>query len=322
MDNPLCPNFRVLQAHRLRLNRHFRMAATELVTGEMGYEQKDSGGASQNSRQALPRSGGPSRWKTTLARNPESEKAKHFETIFRILNERQGPVHIRDFVHAGVDPNSLRSLVYDGAITNPMHSIYYLAETYDPFLMAIAGLSTLGTEFAVGLKSAAQYHGLISKPDDNLWIAIPYGKSAAKMAGDLRTVTIRWQNMMPPAEPMLVSEIGDGMVDHWETAPRDDMEATERYFGFSVEVVFGRECLVTTPSKTVCDMLRNMNRLVGKDMSVARYISEDDAFDALKNYSERYDLMGLRRMADRHGCLADIERHISLAERFTAGPRR
>ncbi|MCW0236310.1 MAG: hypothetical protein OJJ21_22120 [Ferrovibrio sp.] len=284
--------------------------------------QKQAVGGDFEIRQVPPRSGGPSRWKSTLARNPESQKSRHFETIFRILNERRSPVHVREFVHAGVEPSSLRSLVYDGAITNPMHGVYYLAEAYDPFLMAIAGLSTLSNDFVVGLKSAAQYHGLITKPDDNLWIAIPYGKSAVKAAGDYRTVAVRWQNMMPPTEPMVVSEIGDGMVDHWVTAPRDDMEATERYFGFSTEVLFGRECLITTPSKTVCDMLRNMNRLVGKDMSFARYISEGDAFDALKSYSERYDLMDLRRMADRHGCLPDIERHISLAERFAVGLRR
>ena len=298
------------------------MAATRLVKIEMTYEQKVSGGGVQETRQEACRPAGSSRWKSTLTRKADSQKARHFETIFQILKARQGPVHVREFVQAGVEASALRSLVYDGAITNPMLGVYYLAEPYDPFLMAIAALTTLSNDFVVSLKSAAQYHGLVSKPDENLWIAIPYGKSTSKAAGDYRTVFVRWQSMLPPTEPMIVSDINDGVIGHWGTEPRDDMEATERYFGFSAEVLFGRECLVTTPAKTVCDMLRNMNRLVGRDMSIARYISEEDAFDALKNYSEKYDLMDLRRMADRIGCLFDIERHIGLAERFMAGPRR
>lgn len=234
-----------------------------------------------------------------------------------MINAAGRPVRLAELLDAGIDVRVVRAVVQEGRILNPVKGIYCDLGNYDPFLHALACLRVHGTDYVLCLKSAAQYHGLIGNVDSDLWVAAPVGRGILAYVGDYRAVPIHWNGMQAPSAPMDVPLDSEADVDLGR------LEQTERYFGIWRQVVGGVEIKVTSPARTVVDLLRYMERPVAKERVDGLCFDQATAFEALATFVRDNDVDMVAEIADRLGCTDQIEVHVALARSFqvTVGRR-
>lgn len=240
----------------------------------------------------------------------EPKYVKDRESAYNIIQNRGGPVRLAEFIARGIDARALRYLVQEELVLNPFQGIYCPIGSYDPFLLALAVLRAHGTDYVLGLKTAAQYHGLLTEMDDDIWAATPVGRG---MPGDVlgfRPVPVHWKGMQAPQDPLDVPLDSEADVDLGR------LEQTERYFGIHRVTVYGTEIKVTSPARTVCDLLRFIDNPILKEGFDGLAIDSTTAFEALASYTRDHDVATLVEMSDRLGCREKIEDHLELARSF------
>lgn len=235
-----------------------------------------------------------------------------------MLERRAGPLRLQDFGRAGFDPHIIRELVRDGFIQNPFRGIYVPNGEYDRFKLTVAALATLRSDFVLGLQSAAQFHGLLDQVGPELHVVLP-AAYPLKPLGEYQLVLIRWAGMQPPTEPVFIPD--DDLASLGSLDGMSELEITELYFGIRREIVYNTSVRVTTPSRTVCDLLRYRHRRLGRERFPDLEVDDDMVFDSLKTFSDSCDLEEVRIMAERLDCLEDVSGYLAMAQRFRAGMR-
>lgn len=224
-----------------------------------------------------------------------------------MLEERQGPVRMVEFADAGIDPRAVRELVQDKTILNPYRGVYLLPGHYEPRLLALSILAVRDVDYLLCLESAAEHHGLVETSNRNLWIAMSETSSIKPVAG-FRPITVLWQGMQLPGTSA-------GALDMPAGAGANDVSTeVEQFYGVIREVIYGVLVKVTSPARTVCDLLRFMNRPVGRHAYNGLTVSEQTALRALSAYVESYEIDEAREMAERLGCEEEVMRYLSIAD--------
>ncbi|MBS4049367.1 MAG: type IV toxin-antitoxin system AbiEi family antitoxin domain-containing protein [Alphaproteobacteria bacterium] len=245
-------------------------------------------------------------------------RSKYFEQILAYFAEKQGPARSIDLIKAGIEHVILRQMVEDGRLWSPFYGLYCLPGDYDPLHLAIAAIRAHGPEFAVCFNTAAAFHGICSQPTEELWLAAPAGRRLSKSIDGFVPVAVNWQAMQPPTEPdACVPGVADG---YWHGVI-SDLELTERHYGFDRHVVYGQEVLVTSPARTVCDLLVFRNRVLRPKKENATSFPDAIAFGALKAYTDKNELDEVRDMADRLGYRDEVLPLLDLAYHFLPSPR-
>ncbi|MCW0234741.1 MAG: hypothetical protein OJJ21_14170 [Ferrovibrio sp.] len=244
---------------------------------------------------------------------PPGRHKKHFEQILAYFAEKQGPARSIDLINAGLDRAAIKEMLDDGRLWSPLYGLYCLPGDYDSLHLAIAAIRAHGPEFAVCFNTAAAFHGICALKTEELWLALPAGRRLSKSIDGFVPIAVNWQAMLPPTEPdASVPGVADG---YWHEVI-SDLELTEKHFGFDRHMVYGHEVLVTSPARTVCDLLVFRNRVLRPKKENATSFSDGIAFGALKAYADRYDLDEVREMADRLGYREEVFPLLDLANRF------
>lgn len=236
------------------------------------------------------------------------------QKVIDYLATRDGPFRFQEMMDAGLNPHSIRELTDNGTILNPFYGIYCLPGMYDPFSFTLACMRAHGSEFLVCFNTAAHFHGFAAQEDNEIWVASPPGRNFWREAGGFRVIPVNWRAMQPPSEPL---ELGTDMSGGRWSGATSDLELTEQYCGIYRHTVLGQEILVTSPARTVCDLLYFRNRVVRANSPEAASFSDDVAFGALQNYLGHHDVSEARLMAERLGYADDILPLLDLARRLT-----
>lgn len=228
----------------------------------------------------------------------------HKQQIQLILKRLQRPVRLQEFERAGYDSHVLRELLAEGKILSPCRGIYIARGEYDPFLLALACLSLGRTDYTIGLHSAARIHGLISVDSPDLHIFVGSGWTV-RHCGNYGMTSIKWTNSFTEVD---------------ECGAEPTAESLE-YWGIELQSIYGVRMRVTSAARTVCDLLRFMDR-VSIPVSDGTIQGREIAFDALKAFSESGDLDEVLTLATRLGCEDEIGNYLDLVRRYAPnGPR-
>jgi hypothetical protein len=236
------------------------------------------------------------------------------QKVVDYLAAHEGPVRFQEMMDDGLNPHSIRELTDLGVILSPFYGIYCLPREYDPLLFTLASMRAHGSEFLVCFNTAARFHGIESSDCQEIWVASPPSRRYPRNTGGYRIVPISWRAMQPPQDPLDTgTDLSGG---RWSDAT-SDLELAEQYCGIYRHIVYGQEILVTSPARTVCDLLYFRNRVVRANSSEAASFSDDVAFGALRNYLGDHDVAEARLMAERLGYADDILPLLGLAQRLT-----
>jgi hypothetical protein len=239
----------------------------------------------------------------------------HRERVMRMFEMRKGPIRWQEFRNAGVDDHALRELVREGAVLYPAVGIFAAPGDYEPRRFALSVLKAHGTEFYVCLKTAALMHGLISVDDQYIWLVLPSTRKTLREIGGYEPIPVRWNSMQVPDDPIMLDEGDKASVD-WHPE-MSELEQTERFLGINREWGYGGKIKVTTPARTVCDLLAFKDRPIGREGLNGLSISSDVAFEALKNYCLNSDIAEAKEIAYRVGYGDDLISMLDMGKYMT-----
>lgn len=99
-------------------------------------------------------------------------------------------------------------------------------------------------------------------------------------------------------------------------------ELVERYYGIYQTTIYGSPVKITSPARTVCDLLMFRNRPIGREGLNGLFITEQDAFDAVLKYIQNHEIEDAIEMANRMNYGREVTDHLSFAARVSTGPTR
>lgn len=168
----------------------------------------------------------------------------------------------------------IEELLAEGRLERMSTGLYGLPgrdESWNSFAM----LATRHPDAVICLASAAAYHGLTTQNPFEVWAAFPYGKTSIPKSADLSVKGFRWR--------------GPSMEVGIETAD-----------------VGGVPVLVTSPARTVVDLIRTKGR-TGED---------EAAMEALRNFASRGKVADLVRVSRALGCEGRVRPYTEAAMGF------
>jgi predicted transcriptional regulator of viral defense system len=173
------------------------------------------------------------------------------------------PIRTRDVARAGVHTQSLTHLVARGTIERVGRGVYRKAgadaDTWQSFAEA-----TVRVPLAIiCLSSAAVYHGLTTRNPSETWIALP-SSHRVPVAGNPALRTKRWRN--------------------WDEVSR---------FGIETIAIDGVDVRITSPARTVVDLVRPRNR-ASSDLALEvlmEFLKAGGDPDLIKDYAGRLDCL-------------------------------
>ena len=195
------------------------------------------------------------------------------KNILQMLEEFGGAATASRLVEAGAHPEALRRMAQKGELYMPMRGLYALTSLEFEPMATLAFLSARNPNLIACLKTAAVIHELTT---ENLiyWDMIG--------GRDIRT-------------PQL-NDNGQVRLVPWKKM----VETAEAGIGIGTMSIHGIDVRVTTPERTVCDLLRFRNR--------HEFCSERLAIEAAVAYiTKGGDKTELTRMAEKMGCRAHID---------------
>lgn len=191
---------------------------------------------------------------------------------------------MRDLQAHGVARTTVRRAVEAGRVEALSRGIYRRADAPGETNADFAEVSARFARGVVCLLSAAQFHRMTDELPERVWLAVP---------NNTRTPTSAW----PPVR-----------LVRWRAS-------AARNVGIETHSIQGVQVRVTSPARTVVDMLRMMTT-----------VGEDRAMECLRDYAGRGGSVGeVRIVADSIGVadrLAPYIRMIPLMEPSNARPRR
>lgn len=203
------------------------------------------------------------------------------------------------FNERGIDYHALREMVREGSVQYPALGIFAAQRNYEPLPYALSVLSAHGAEYFACLVSAAQYHGLITKADAYLWLVLPNNRNTLREVCGFETIPVRWAPMKLPDAPIELSDADRESIGWYPDM--SDWEATERHFGVYADMIYGNPVKITSPARTICDLLMFRNRPIGRVGLDGLYIDQSVAFAAVREYCQNFDLDDAILMAERLG---------------------
>ena len=162
-----------------------------------------------------------------------STSAQRFRAL-ELLRAR-GMLRLKDFVAAGIGPETLARLVREEAVARPARGLYQLPDTQVDVAHALAEAAMLVPKGVVCLTSALQYHELTLQMPSAVWMAI----DRAAWRPKIHYPPIRFVRFTGPAL----------------------IEGVERHRIESVEVP------ITDPARTIVDCFRYRTK-VGLDVAM------------------------------------------------------
>ncbi|WP_341910993.1 hypothetical protein [Ferrovibrio terrae] len=242
----------------------------------------------------------PNTTPTDASTGPKRPVARHHrETILNILAKRQGPVKWTEFRQARVESTAMRDMVREGTVIHPTPGVFALQREYEPLPFALSVLRAHGTEYFLSLTSAARYHGLIPEIDSFLWVVMPDNRNTLHEVAGFFPVPVRWRQMHLPSEPFTLSD-GQRLSVGW-TPGMSREESTERFLGVYREWIYGAEVKITSPARTICDLLMFRNRPIGRVGLEGLFIEDSIAFSAVAEYARNFEMASALTMAERLG---------------------
>lgn len=216
---------------------------------------------------------------------------------------------------AGIEHNALRDLVREGSVLYPATGIFAPVNEYEPLRFSVSVLATHGAEFFLCLESAARFHGLLPETDNLLWVVLPDNRDTLRSVSGYAPVPVRWNRIRIPRESVPLSDeqrAAAGYVDGMS-----EMEVTERHFGVIREQVYGATVKVTSPARTICDLLMFQERRINFESVAGLTIPQNAAFAAVNAYREQFDLAEARVLAERLGYSEYVSRQLALVEHLS-----
>src|SRR5690606_20775873 len=122
------------------------------------------------------------------------------------------------------------------------------------------------------LKTAAEYHELTNRGEDFLWVGISGSRNVPPKVSTYVPLEIYWQDVQLPRAPLPEALKA---IRNFEL---NDIEATEQYLGIETHQVFGEAVKVTSPARTIIDLLLNANRSIRRNDRLLAVISPEYAF--------------------------------------------
>lgn len=249
-----------------------------------------------------------------------SVPSRHRQTIIDMLNNRQGPIRWLDFREAGVDYNALRDMVREGTLLYPAFGVFALPQAYDPHLLALATLSAHGTEFFACLETAAAIHKLLPESDRYLWLVLPNSRNTLRDVVGFEPIPVRWNAMRIPPHGV---DITDAVRHELGWKPKmSRSELVERYYGIYEATIYGSPVKITSPARTVCDLLMFKKKPIAREGLNGLFITEQDAYDAVLKYIGGHEIDDAIEMANRMNYGREVTDYLSFAARISSVPKR
>lgn len=227
-------------------------------------------------------------------------------------------MHWSELRDLGVDYNALREMVREGSVYYAAIGVFALHMDYEPLPFTLAVLKTHGTEYFACLTTAAAYHGLLKDPDEYLWMVLPNNRNTLSEVYGYHTVPVRWSKMRLPDELRMTEadrRIFGNIPGMTETS------LAELYCGVATERMYGADVKITTPARTVCDLLLFRDKSIGRAGLNGLYIPSSIAFDALREYAMNFDVADAVEFAERMDYGANIVDSLRIAANMASAPR-
>jgi len=188
---------------------------------------------------------------------------------------------MRDLRAHGIDAKTVRRAVAAGAVEALSRGVYRKPDVPDEHGAALAEVCARVEDGVICLFSAADFHGLTDVPPERVWVAIPNNRRPPRL--DWPPVrAVRWRN------PLALE------------------------LGVEERVIHGVRVRITTPARTVVDMLRMMTT-----------VGEDRAMECLRDYAgSGGSVREVRVIADGIGCGKTLTPYIKVIPYFGDRPCR
>lgn len=232
----------------------------------------------------------------------------------RVLRASKAPLRQKELSEKGVDGKTLRRLVEKGELVNPVRGVYVLSEEENAFNISLAVIGARGTDFVLCGRSAASYHGLVDRHDARLWLGMRKGIRVPSIEDGPKIIPVRWKKMFPYKADTVV-EKDEGELDWFADDAIDENpdDQAETHFGVEYVDIHGVDVKVTTPERTVCDLIRFADRSVISDGRANLFSDERIAVEALSTLLERCEMRDLDDMARLLKCEDKLAPLLALA---------
>ncbi|MEO3432318.1 hypothetical protein [Inquilinus sp. CAU 1745] len=185
---------------------------------------------------------------------------------------------MKDLLAEGIAAQTVRRAVAAGTVEALSRGVYRRAGAYDEHGAILAEVSARVPDGVICLFSAADFHEITDVTPRQIWVGIPNNRRPPKLD---------W----PPIRAV-----------RWRGAPSFDVGVEER-------VIHGVPVRMTTPARTVVDMLRMM-----------KTVGEDRALECLRDYAANGGSAGeVRVIADRIGVGQRLRPYVSTIPYLEAG---